>query len=196
MSKIRATKTTSITGIICKKAAALFRTNGFKNSSMRMLALTLGVEAPSLYNHIGSKSEMLQHICSQVAVDFNAHMQSLEEEDLPALIKIEKIIRFHVKMMLKHFDEVYVANHEWRYLDAADLTEFLQQRKRYETAMVHIVKNGIHNGEIANIHPQIVVLTILSALRGLEFWEKYKQHLHTRTLENNIVQLLLKGIKR
>ena len=195
MSKIKATKNNSTTDVICKSAAQLFRTNGFKNSSMRMLAQSLGVEAPSLYNHIGSKSEMLQHICTKVANDFGAHMVSLEEEELTAVAKIEKIIRFHVKMMLKHFDEVYVANHDWRYLDAADLTAFLQQRKAYETAMVQLVKNGINSKEIANIHPQIVVLTILSALRGLEFWEKYKQHLHTKTLENNIVQLLLKGIK-
>jgi AcrR family transcriptional regulator len=194
MAKIKVSRNISRNDVILKSAAKLFRQKGFRATSMRELADALGIEAPSLYNHIGSKSELLQDICLDVARQFTTHIDSLEKLELSATKKIEKLIRFHIQIMLKSFDEVFVANHEWKQLPEPFLAQFLQQRKAYETQMVQFVKDGIHNGEFRKIHPQVTVLTILSAVRGLEFWQKHKDQVNTKALENNIVQHLIKGI--
>ena len=76
MAKIKSTANGTKKDAIIKKAAALFRNKGFKATSMRELAEKIGVEAPSLYNHIGSKSELLQAICFKVAEDFTLHLQA------------------------------------------------------------------------------------------------------------------------
>lgn len=179
---------------ILKKAATLFRKNGFKASSMRELALAMGVEAPSLYNHIGSKSELLQSICAQVADAFHNHLLEIEASTETNVEKLEKLIRFHIHMMLQSFDEVCVSNHEWRYLEEPHLSNFLQQRKSYEQRMILLVKHGIDENVLKDIHPQVAVLTILSAVRGLEFWQRYKKELDATVLENNMVNHLLTGI--
>jgi len=163
---------------------------------MRELAIALGVEAPSLYNHIGSKSELLQNICFNIANAFTDHLRAVEASSNTAAKKIEQLIRFHIQLMLHSFDEVYVSNHEWKHLEEPHLAEFLNQRKTYESKMVQIIKDGINNKEFRKIHPHVTVLTILSAVRGLEFWQKYKEQVNTRALENNIVQHLLKGITK
>lgn len=194
MSKIKASRNSTKNAVICKSAAGLFRLKGFRAASMRELAEQLGVEAPSLYNHIGSKSELLQQVCFNVANVFTTHINMVETSDSSAAKKIELLIRFHIQQMLRSFDEVFVSNHEWKHLEEPHLTEFLNQRKAYETKMVQIVKDGINNKEFRKIHPHVTVLTILSAVRGLEFWQKYKEKVNTRALENNIVQHLLKGI--
>ncbi len=194
MAKIKSGGTVSKKDSILKNAATLFRTRGFKASSMRELALAMGVEAPSLYNHIGSKSELLQSICSKVAEDFQNHLQQIEASAETSIEKLEKLIRFHIQMMLQSFDEVCVSNHEWRYLEEPHLSSFLQQRKSYEHRMVLLVKHGIDEKVLKNIHPQVAVLTILSAVRGLEFWQRYKKELDAAVLENNMVNHLLTGI--
>ncbi len=194
MAKIKSGGTISKKDSILKKAATLFRTKGFKASSMRELALAMGVEAPSLYNHIGSKSELLQSICAKVAQDFQNHLQEVETSGEPAIEKLEKLIRFHIQMMLQSFDEVCVSNHEWKYLEEPHLGNFLQQRKNYEQRMILLVKHGIDEKVLKNIHPQVAVLTILSAVRGLEFWQRYKKELDATVLENNMVNHLLTGI--
>ena len=196
MAKIKSTAKGTKKDAIIKKAAALFRNKGFKATSMRELADKIGVEAPSLYNHIGSKSELLQAICFKVAEDFTVHLQAVEQNKLSTVKKIEELIRFHIKMMLLYFDEVYVANHEWRHLDDPTLGNFLNQRKLYESRMVDLVKTGIINKEFKDIHPHVAVLTILSAVRGLEFWQRHKKEISIQVLEENMVNHLLNGLTK
>lgn len=196
MAKIKAVANGSKKDAIVKKAASLFRHKGFKASSMRELAEKVGVEAPSLYNHIGSKSELLQHICFNVANEFTLQLQQLEETQQTVVKKLEQLIRFHIKMMLLSYDELYVANHEWKHLEDPYLSNFLSQRKLYESSMVQLVKEGVRQKELKNIHPYVAVLTILSAVRGLEFWQRHKKDIPADVLENNMVNQLLNGLTK
>jgi len=132
MAKIKPGKNATKKDVILEKASALFRIRGFNAASMRELAELVGVEAPSLYNHIGSKSELLHSICFKVANEFTTHFRNVESLSIPVVKKVENIIRFHISMMLDEFDEVYVANHEWKHLKEPHLADFLNQRRGYE----------------------------------------------------------------
>jgi len=194
MAKIKAAKNGTKKDVITKKGAALFRKKGFASSSMRELADNLGVEASSLYNHIGSKSEILQSICFKVANDFNMHLNAVEKTEGNIVSKLENLIRFHIHMMLDSYDEVYVANHEWKQLEEPYLSNFLNQRKIYEGRLVEIINQGINSGELKNINPHVAILIILSAVRGLEFWQRHKKNVSITDLENDMANHLLNGL--
>lgn len=194
MSKIKAAKNGTKKDVITQKGATLFRKKGFASSSMRELAESIGVEASSLYNHIGSKSEILQIICFKVANDFNMHLNEVEKTPCSAVVKLENLIRFHIHMMLDTYDEVYVANHEWKQLEEPFLSNFLNQRKIYEGRLVEIINEGISSGEFKEINPHVAVLIILSAVRGLELWQRHKKNVSTEELENDMVNHLLNGL--
>jgi TetR/AcrR family transcriptional regulator, cholesterol catabolism regulator len=194
MAIIKLGKNTSKKEVIIKKSSALFRTKGFNAASMRELAEAVGVEAPSLYNHIGSKSELLQTICFKVANEFTSQLDATENKNTSVTTKIELIIRFHITMMLDEFDEVFVANHEWKHLQEPFLSNFLNQRRSYEKRLVAIIEEGIKKKELKNINPYVAVLTLLSAVRGLEFWQRHKKNISTKVLENDMVIHLLNGM--
>jgi TetR/AcrR family transcriptional regulator, cholesterol catabolism regulator len=196
MAKIKSGKNASKKDIIIKKAALLFRTKGFNAASMRELAEAVGVEAPSLYNHIGSKSELLQAICVKVANEFTTQLDETENINTGITNKIELIIRFHINMMLEEFDEVFVANHEWKHLQEPFLSNFLNQRRGYEKKLVALIEEGVKKKELKNINPYVAVLTLLSAVRGLEFWQRHKKNISTKVLEDDMVTHLLKGITK
>ena len=196
MAKIKASRNGTKKDAIIKKAAGLFRKKGFASSSMRELAESIGVEASSLYNHIGSKSELLQSICFKVADDFNTHLKEVGLSGENSISKLENLIRFHIHMMLNSYDEVFVANHEWKQLQEPSLNDFLNQRKLYENTLVEIVSTGVKKGEIKNIHPYVAVLTILSAVRGLEFWHSHKKNVGIEELENDMIDHLLNGLTK
>lgn len=194
MAKIIAKGNGTKKDAIIQSAAALFRSKGFKASSMRELAEAIGVEAPSLYNHIGSKGELLQAICFKVAAAFTEHLQLVENAPDSVIKKTEQLIRFHISIMLQEYDEVFVANHEWKHLEEPFLTDFLTQRRLYEKRMARLIEEGIGKKELKNIHPHVAVLTILSAVRGIEFWQRHNSAITARELEENMVDHLLNGL--
>ena len=196
MAKIKALRNGTKKDVIAQKAAALFRKKGFAASSMRELGESLGIEAPSLYNHIGSKSEILQIICFKVANDFNINLAQVENKGESALNKLGEIIRFHINIMIQSFDEVFVANHEWKQLQEPFLSNFLIQRKTYENSLISIVSEGIKKGDLKNVHPYVAVLTILSAVRGIESWHRNKKNISAAELEKGMIIHLLKGLTK
>jgi TetR/AcrR family transcriptional regulator, cholesterol catabolism regulator len=196
MAKIKPGKNASKKDVITQKAAALFKSKGFSSASMRELAEAVGVEAPSLYNHIGSKSELLQDICFKVANAFTLYLDTVENTPANHATRLEQIIRFHIRMMLDLFDEVYVANHEWKHLKEPYLSNFLIQRRGYEKRLISLLENGIAAKEFKPTNPYVAVLTILSAVRGLEFWQQHKKNISSQVLEDDMVNHLLKGITK
>ncbi|MEO5890971.1 MAG: TetR/AcrR family transcriptional regulator [Ferruginibacter sp.] len=194
MAKILTSKNGTKKEVIIQKAALLFKSKSYTAASMRELAETLGVEAPSLYNHIGSKSELLQAICFKIGNKFSVQIEMIENSSTTIIAKIEAIIRFHIHTMLENFDEVYVANHEWKHLQEPFLTDFLNIRRNYEKTLVNLVEAGIEQNEIKKTNPYVAVLTILSAVRGLEFWQRNKKNVSQQVLEDDMVNHLLNGI--
>lgn len=194
MAKIKPGKNASKKDVITQQAAALFKTKSYSSTSMRELAEAVGVEAPSLYNHIGSKSELLQAICFKVANAFTSYLDTAETSGANTISMLENIIRFHIRMMLNNFDEVYVANHEWKHLKEPYLSNFLIQRRGYEKRLIALIQAGIAAGAFKNNNPYVAVLTILSAVRGLEFWQQHKKNISSQALEDDMVHLLLNGI--
>lgn len=194
MAKIRPGKTSSKKEVIIEKASGLFRAKGYTAATMRDLADAVGVEAASLYNHIGSKSEILQVICFQIAGRYNKQLAAAEKLQLSKAQLIDQVIRFHIRIMLEHFDEVFVANHEWKFLKAPYLVNFLKQRRNYEKRLVAIVEDGVNKKEFKKSNSYVTVLTILSALRGLEFWLRHKKNFSARVLENDMADHLLNGM--
>ena len=182
--------------VITKKASRLFKEKGFSATSMRDLAEAIGIEAPSLYNHISSKTEILQEICFKVANLFTSHLNEVETGSETVLYKIEKIIRFHIRMMLDEYESVYLSDHEWKHLIEPYLSNFKNQRRSYRARLSAIILEGIENGEIKNIDPYIAVLTMLSAIGGIEMWHRSKKNVDAKTLEENIVCIFIDGIRK
>ena len=182
--------------LIIQRAAVMFREKGYTATSMRDLAESVGIEAASLYNHIQSKSEILQEIIFRTANDCNVHMDGLDENETGAVQKIESLIRFHVQMMLNHFDEYYVMVNEWIHLSEPYLTNFTVQRRNYVQKMEAILETGIRQKELRPVLPYVAMLTILSSVRGLEFWHRSGKRISPQALEDNMVNHLIGGLKK
>jgi AcrR family transcriptional regulator len=121
----------------------MMRERGFPATSMRDLADVVGIEAASLYNHIQSKSEILQEIIYRTANDCNVHLNSLDETKLSSIQKLESLIRFHVQMMLDRFNDYTVMINEWSHLSEPYLTNFITQRRHYVQKMELIIQQGV-----------------------------------------------------
>lgn len=174
----------------------MFREKGFAATSMRDLAEQIGIEAASLYNHIQSKAQILEEIIGSVSDECQLHLTNLDQSKSTALEKIESLIRFHTKMMMNRFEEYSVMVSQWMHLEGEKLTSFAMHRRDYVKKMEAIVEEGIEKGELKSLMPYVVVLNILSSVRGLEFWQRSAKTHTAQEMEDNIVVHLIGGIKR
>lgn len=195
MGKIITGKNGSKKEVITRKASSLFRKKGFTATSMRDIAEAIGVEAPSLYNHIESKNEILKDICFRIAKLFTNHLREIELDRKSNLEKIESIIRFHISMMIEEFENVYISDHEWRHLPEPFLTDFKNQRRNYRSRVAAILQKGIDSKQINVVDPHVAVLIILSALSGIEGWQRSGKKIDAKSLEENMIKLLIEGLR-
>ena len=153
-----------------------------------------GVQTCALPIYIGSKSELLQEICFKIGGQFTQQIENIRNSDKNTVAKIESVIRFHIEIMAENYDEVYVANHEWKHLKEPYLADFLSIRRNYEKSLISFIETGIKRKEIKPVNHYVAVLTILSAVRGLEFWQRNKKNVSLQVLENDMINHLLNGI--
>ena len=195
MSKIIPGKSGSKKDVITLKASGLFKEKGFPATSMRDIAEAIGVEAPSLYNHIESKNGILIDICFRIAHLYTNNLREVELINESNLFKIENIIRFHISMMVEEYESVYISEHEWRHLPEPFLTDFKNQRRFYRSRLAAIIQKGVDKKEITNVNPHVAVFTILSAIGGIENWQKSGKKIEVQLIEENMITILIEGLK-
>jgi len=197
MARIKTDKDVTKKEVILNTAASLFRQRGYKASSMRDLAEKIGIEAASLYNHIRSKSELLYDICFSTAALYNEHLETVENSKQSNLKKVEDILRFQIRQMIDNSDYVIVADREWVHLDDTYITSYQSMKHNYRKRMNHIITKGIEVGEIKpDINVPSTIWLILHAVSGIESWHRSKTKVPPDELEENMILILISGMKK
>jgi AcrR family transcriptional regulator len=175
-------------------AARLFGEKGFAASSVRDIAHAVGIGAASLYNHIGSKDDLLVEICFRCAHTFINGLEDIENSCELPVDKIEALIRLHIDIALGDKSSVTVFNDEWRHLPEPQLSEFLQLRRKYETAYLSIIREGIRSGKLRQTSPNLLYQHILSSLRWLHTPGIGKARLSKQEVTEQITSMIIKSI--
>ena len=98
--------------------------------------------------------------------------------------------------MIENFEEVYVSDREWRYLAEPYLSNFQNQRRSYRKRFAAIIQQGIEKGEINRIDASTAVLIILHSIGGIESWQRSTHKISGEELEENMLTILIHGLKK
>lgn len=175
-------------------AAKLFMEKGYAACSVRDIAQAVGLGAASLYNHMGSKDELLTTICFRCANEFLEGMALIEASESKPEEKIKALIRLHIHIALNDKSSVTVFNDEWRHMQEPFLSEFLELRRSYEKSYLRIIRDGIQKGVFKQTDAYLMYQLILSSLRWLHMPNLKKNKLTEAELNEQITSLLIKGI--
>jgi AcrR family transcriptional regulator len=180
--------------IIYREAARLFREKGYNAASMRELAERVQLKASSLYNHIGSKEEILVKICFDNAHRFIQGMEKVEAMNSDSREKIKELLRLHIRTALEDTTSVTVFNDEWKHLSAPLLSEFILLRKDYENRFRKIIQKGVDSGELKKLNTEILLYSLLNSVHWLHHWFKKDGKIKPNEVEEDIITLLMEGI--
>jgi AcrR family transcriptional regulator len=166
----RSTATTR--GTVLDAACVLFAAHGYRGTSMKDIATELGVRAPSLYNHVASKQEIL------FAIMDNAMDRAIAalEEALAGIDDVAEQLRRATESLVLDFlrypAEVTVCNNEVRSLDPGHRLAIVAKRDQYAARVRRIIEQGCRAGRFRTRTPQIAAFAVLEMGNGAKSWFK------------------------
>ena len=83
-------------------ALEVFAQQGFKATTMRDLAVAVGIKAPAIYNHFTSKEELLCEALLWAMDHFNKLVLPEQEEDPDPLVRLHGILDRHLNYQFEH----------------------------------------------------------------------------------------------
>ena len=117
---------------ILKKAAGLFRLQGFEKTTVRQIAQACEILPGSLHYRYKSKDQILTDMM-QLAIDQTTQaIRSATIDVSDPLQRLRAALHAHVEILLSGNDMVYVLLFEWRSLKGKELKKLIKERDRYE----------------------------------------------------------------
>lgn len=178
---------------IITTAATLFRKKGYTAVSMRLLAEEIGIKAASLYNHIKSKQEILDHIVLGVADRFTQGMARVLAMEANPLEKIRQIILLHIEITLDDPEGMESLQNNWMYLEGESMIAYKKSRNEYEGNLQQIIRSGIDSGYIRDLNPDLLIYSMLSTLRYLYIWYPRQKDIDPEKLKEEMMLVILRG---
>lgn len=177
---------------ILSAAGDLFRTRGYHATSMRDLARSLNLRGSSLYAHIASKEELLEHIVRSAAAAFLAQAARADAEDPRE--RLAQLIRGHLEVIVGELPNATVFFHEWKFLPPEVRRDVVAQRDRYEARFREVICQGVTEGVFAVQDVKLASTFILSALNWSYQWFRAEGPLTLEQLSAHYTALALRAL--
>lgn len=155
---------------VLEASCGLFAERGYRSTSMKDIAERLGVRAPSLYNHVSSKQEVLFAIMDRA---MDRALAALDE----ALVGVDdttQALRLATQSLVLDFlrfpAEVTICNTEVRSLDETNRAAIVAKRDAYASRVREIIERGCSAGLFSTGSPQLAAFAVLELGNGAKSW--------------------------
>jgi AcrR family transcriptional regulator len=156
--------------LIREAAAMLFDERGYHGTRMRDIGSQLGMQAPSLYNHVASKQELLHELV------FRNIEVMLEEHHLAVgsatnvVEKLRRAMEAHVRHCARFRLETRISSREVPSLEEPAKGELLAMRSDYSHAWKALLDEGVAEGEFKIRRTQLAANALLQMGVGVALW--------------------------
>ena len=144
--------------------------HGFEAASLREIAKEVGIRAPSLYNYITSKEQLLYELMKDpltaMLAEYRALVKAIDDPAEKLRIFVQVHLNFHLRARL----DVLIGNMELRSLSASHYRTISNLREEYARALQEIVEEGVKSGVFAAREPRVTALVMLGMLSGVCNW--------------------------
>ena len=157
-------------GDIRDVALTLFAERGYHGTSMRDIAGELGLRAPSLYNHLESKQELLRGIMVRTMEDLLADHHAAVATTGDVSEQLRRAMEAHVRYHARHPREVRIGNAEIWNLEQPVQDLIRRLRRDYSRAWNEIIVRGVDEGRFQTPSPQLATYAMLEMGIGISLW--------------------------
>jgi AcrR family transcriptional regulator len=151
-------------------ALTLFSRLGYHGTTMKHVANELGVRAPSLYNHIGSKQEILQRIMVIGMQRLIAYQDAAIASTDDVSEQLRRMTGAHVLVHIRHRRSAMVGDRELNNLEEPSLSEVRAQRELYESRFRAVIQRGVAEERFAVESTKLASFAIIEMASSVSVW--------------------------
>jgi AcrR family transcriptional regulator len=144
--------------------------HGFEAASLRDIAKEVGIRAPSLYNYISSKEQLLYELMKDPLTSMLTEYRALVKEIDDPAEKLRVFVQVHLNFHLRSRLDVFIGNMELRSLSANHYRTISNLREEYARVLQGIIEEGVKSGVFNASEPRVVTLIMLGMLSGVCNW--------------------------
>ena len=155
---------------IRRVAAELFERQGYGATSLRQIAMRVGVQVGSLYNHIGSKEDLLSTMMVDVLERLLSCVQDGVAVEADSVDRLRAAIGCSIRFHAENSRDVFIGNSELRALHAENRKIVVSKRDRYEQMMFELVREATADDEGTENFKRLQVYSILAICSHVASW--------------------------
>ncbi|WP_462410425.1 TetR/AcrR family transcriptional regulator [Neobacillus sp. Marseille-QA0830] len=155
---------------IIAEASELFFKNGYRNTSMKEIALQLNVTHPAIYYYFKSKDEILETILKNVLNRAETYLSEILILEKPAHEKFHMIIEQHTLAILDNKIEMGIFFEEQKNLPESITKETVRRINHYYKAITDVYREAMGQGYFVQIDPTVAVQLILGMCNWTYKW--------------------------
>ncbi len=142
-------------------ATTLFDLRGYHGTRMKDIGEHLGIQAPSLYNHVASKQALLHDIMfSYMGGILREH--ELAIESTPSVVeKLRRAMEAHVRYCSRYPRETRIGGREVPSLSEPARDELMALRRRYASDWKALLDQGVAEGEFVVARTELAANALL-----------------------------------
>jgi TetR/AcrR family transcriptional regulator, cholesterol catabolism regulator len=185
---------------IVAAAAQLFKSHGFRGTSLGQIADALNTDRATLYYYVGSKEELFDEVVSDAVRANVARAEAIRDGDGTAPEKLRRLITELMESYAASYPFLYVFIQE----DLAHVSEhrsvWSQEmralNKAYEGCVVAMVEGGIAEGTIRPIaEPWVLAYGLIGMVGWTNRWfNPAKSEVDATTIGRAYADLVLDGL--
>lgn len=155
---------------IISTALDLFTQQNYEGTSMREIAATVGVRPASLYNHYGSKEDILWEIVNR-AWDELGRMQAEAADGLAdTLEQFRAFVRTHTHFHAKEPQLAQIVNRQLNSLKRRRYRRVVELRDEYEHGLRQLLIRGAEEDLFHIVDARLTSFAILEVGMGVTRW--------------------------
>lgn len=175
-------------------SAELFWTHGYRATTTRRIAATLGLQQATLYHHVASKEDLLYEICaSSLSQLLRASETALAGATAP-LERFDALVRTTIHELLANQREHATMIFELRGLSPERRTDVLQTLDQYRGVLLKVIEDGQRAGVLrSDIEARYLELAMFNLLTWILVWHRPGEALSAEELSDLVIEVFLHG---
>jgi len=197
MTNVRPRARSSRRAEVLRTAARLFKTHGYRGTSMQQLADAIGLGKGSLYHHLVSKEELVFEIMMSGLADAISRIEGVLADDfLSSADKLQAAIRILINDLCDDFDDSIglAVMTDGHILTPERRAEYVALRDAYEDRFQAIVESGVASGDFHECDPSLATKALLGMCAWTVFWYRREGPLSPDEIADGISRIALVGI--